>query len=293
MGHKFVQAHWYKVANRGPDDIDLIVIHAMQAAEKGSTAENVANYFKAGCPDANGKKRPASAHLCIDNNSIIQCVRYKDVAFGAPKVNHNGIHIEHAGFSEQTRSQWLDEYGQDMLRLSANEAAHLAKTYHIPAVWLTAPELRRRSRGFVTHAVCSEAFTPGGHWDPGDGFPFKYYMDLVKEQLGLLDKHAITIFVGADKLDLPASLAFVRSGASYGWVRPIADKLGLQIRPHEKDKTVVVSNGTKEILLAAEFVTVDNKTRAVVELAPLSRLGIIVAWDSQGNAVHLMRENNA
>jgi hypothetical protein len=84
-------------------NVRLIVIHSMEAPEKGETAENVARFFQ-------NPEKPASAHLCIDNNSIVQCVFDNDVAFAAPGANHDGIQLELAGFARQTRQDWMDPY---------------------------------------------------------------------------------------------------------------------------------------------------------------------------------------
>src|SRR5207248_2455007 len=82
----------------GRRDVRVIVLHAMEAPEKGDTARSVGNYF------ASGKAR-ASAHIGVDSNEIIQYVYDNNVAWAAPGVNHDGIHIEHAGYSAQTESQ--------------------------------------------------------------------------------------------------------------------------------------------------------------------------------------------
>ena len=75
----------------GPHPIDLLVIHTMEAPEKPDTAENVAKWF------AGSTAPQASAHYCIDADSIVQCVQDRDVAWHAPGANHNGLGFEHAG----------------------------------------------------------------------------------------------------------------------------------------------------------------------------------------------------
>ena len=178
----FVQAKWYihPTKNRHPQ---LIVIHSMEAPEKGVTAENVAKYFQT-------TKRPASTQYCVDNNSIVQCVQCSDICAGAPNANQKGIHIEHAGYARQTREQWLDEYSLDMLRLSAMLCrVILIPKFHIEARWLTVQEVARHKKdpkitGFCTHADVTAAFKQkGGHTDPGVNFPKDIYMRLVKGEI--------------------------------------------------------------------------------------------------------------
>lgn len=181
----FKQAMFYTEVSNPPRPIQLIVLHSMEAPEKGETAESVADYFARGCPDEKGKKRPASAHYCVDSNSIIQCVQCKDVAYGAPNSNRNGIHIEMAGYARQTEAQWLDEYGKLMLaNVAALCAEILMPKFSIPLTFRWAAQLKALkttpSRGFTTHAEVSKAFSPGGHTDPGANFPTDYLFNLIK-----------------------------------------------------------------------------------------------------------------
>ena len=169
----FVQAKWFG-ANRDTNKIRLIVIHDMEAPEKGNTAENVANYFKNG---AEGRK--ASAHYNVDNNSIVQSVRDDVVAYHAPGANSDGIGIEHAGYMEQTANDWLDEYSSQMLDLSARLAADLCIKYNIPAVHLTNAQLKAGNRGFVGHDQVSDVYKKSDHGDPGKNFPWDKYIEMV------------------------------------------------------------------------------------------------------------------
>lgn len=171
---QFKQARNYKpVAVRS---LDLIVLHSMEAPEKGDTAENVASWFA-------GKSAPmASAHYCIDNDTIVQCVRDNDVAYAAPGANHNGIQIEHAGYARQSTRDWQDPYSTEMLQRSAALVAAKCKAYGIPAEYRNAAALKAGLRGITTHYECTKAFT-GNHTDPGVGFPIGRFINSVQEQL--------------------------------------------------------------------------------------------------------------
>jgi hypothetical protein len=178
----FKQAKWFTEVSHPPRKIQLIVLHSMESPEKGTTAESVANYFANGADN-----RPASAHYCIDSNSIVQCVQCKDVAYGAPNANRNGIHLELAGYAKQTREEWLDDYGKLMLANAAALCAEiLMPKFDILPVFIAGNALNMlRSRnssltGITTHAEVTKAFNPGGHWDPGPGFPTDYFMNLIK-----------------------------------------------------------------------------------------------------------------
>lgn len=159
--------------------IDLLVIHDMEAPEKMDTAEAVANYFA----------RPstqASAHYNIDANSIVQCVRDRDVAWAAPGANHDGIQFEHAGYARQTTDEWLDAYSRQMLfQQSAPLFAKKCKEHRIPPVFLRAPDLVSQKRGITTHWQVTLAFSRGqGHTDPGGNFPIQRFMVEVQKAYG-------------------------------------------------------------------------------------------------------------
>lgn len=175
MAYPFVESP--HINRTGGRQIDLIVIHTMEMDEKGETAENCAQWFRN--PGAK-----VSAHYCIDNNSIVQCVRDQDVAWAAPGANSDGIQIEHAGRAKQTGRDWSDAYSTAMLERSAALVAELCTKYKIPVAWLYAADLKAGKRGITTHDAVSKAFKRGSHWDPGTGFPFERYLGLIRAKLG-------------------------------------------------------------------------------------------------------------
>jgi N-acetyl-anhydromuramyl-L-alanine amidase AmpD len=148
----------------------------MEAPEEPGTAEAVARWFQV-------TDREVSAHYCIDDDSVVQCVREEDVAWGAPGANENGIHLEHAGFARQAAADWDDAYSLAVLERSAQLTAELCGRYRIPVVWLRAADLRRRRRGITGHHDVSRAFGRSDHTDPGRGFPVEPYLARVRAHL--------------------------------------------------------------------------------------------------------------
>ena len=172
----FVKARHFR-AGAPPRAVRVIVIHSMEAPEKGDTAENVARFFAT-------TEREASAHLCIDSDSTVRCVRDDDVAFAAPGANADGVHLELAGFARQTESEWLDAFGVLMLERAAVTTADYCSKYGIPARRLSNAELAdKANRGIVSHAQVSEVFKKSDHTDPGEGFPWAFFLDRVSRQL--------------------------------------------------------------------------------------------------------------
>jgi N-acetyl-anhydromuramyl-L-alanine amidase AmpD len=174
---RFIQAKNYQWCKPGRT-VKLVVIHTMEAPEKPGTAGGVASWFA-------GPTAPmASAHICVDNAEIVECVKPDHIAFGAPGANKVGYHIEHAGFAKQSSADWQDAYSQSMLRLSAGWAADIAKRYDIPVVHLMPDQIKAGASGFCGHVDVTHAFgTPGGHVDPGGAFPWDQYLALVADAM--------------------------------------------------------------------------------------------------------------
>lgn len=187
---KFVQAkHGYFDGRNKPR---LIVIHDMEYPERPTGAEWCADFFAG----ANGMTAPkASAHFCVDNDSIVQCVKEDDGAWHTPgalpskggvEINRSSIGIEHAGYAKQTAAEWRDDYSTAMLEMSAGLVAELCVRHRIPAIRLTPEDLLAGKSGICGHADCTKATGVGTHWDPGPNFPWDWYMERVTDRAGAL-----------------------------------------------------------------------------------------------------------
>lgn len=165
----YTPAHYYKGREK---QLRLIVIHTMEAAESPKTAENIAEYFASGAV-------VASAHACVDQDSVVVCLPPSDTAFAAPGANADGYQIEHAGYASQDGAGWADAESQSMLKLSAAHARSIALAAGIPLRHLTDAELAAGYAGFVGHDQVSRVYKRSDHWDPGPQFPWSQYMGLV------------------------------------------------------------------------------------------------------------------
>lgn len=176
----YVEArHWQRDA--GPQLKSLIVLHCMEYPETATTAEWCADFF-AGRRGMTAPK--ASAHYCVDADSIVCCVPRDRIAWHAPGANRHGIGVEHGGFARQTRMQWLDDYSLSMLHLSARLVAWLCSAHKIPPRFVAAEQLRRGAPGITTHAEVTRAWPERGtHWDPGPHFPINDYVAWVDEAM--------------------------------------------------------------------------------------------------------------
>lgn len=152
-----------------------IVLHTMETDEHGSIAENIgAGWFT-------NPAALASAHYCVDNDSIVQGVNEGDYAWASgPIGNVGGIQIEMAGRASQTRAQWLDDYSRAMLERTAALVADICTRQGIPVRVLTDEQVARGEAGITTHAALARVFRETNHTDPGPDFPWDWFMERVR-----------------------------------------------------------------------------------------------------------------
>jgi N-acetyl-anhydromuramyl-L-alanine amidase AmpD len=168
---KYVQAaNWTHLA--APPRKKWIVIHAMEYPEKPDSAEWCARYFAG----LEGPAPRASAHACIDSDSIVQCVPWEQIAWHAPGANSLGIGLEHAGYARQAIADWQDAYSRNMLELSAWLCAQLCRKFSIPPRFVDAVALKLGTPGITTHAQVTRAWRKSTHTDPGHAFPMGDYL---------------------------------------------------------------------------------------------------------------------
>lgn len=171
----FIEAKWYQkweAPTRRP--VRVVVIHDMEFVEKADSAEVIAHDFATRKADNKG-----SAHINVDNNSIVQCVRDNDIAFAAPGCNADGIQIELAGYMKQSPAEWLDTYGIALLALGADATAQYLLKYNLPPIHLSNAQLLAGQKGIVGHAQVSQVYKKSTHQDPGPNFPWTYFMNHV------------------------------------------------------------------------------------------------------------------
>ena len=158
--------------------VRAVIIHTAQCQETASAAEGVANWFM----DPRAK---VSAHYCADNDSVVQCVLERNVAWHASQANPWAIGIELAGKAEQTATQWADAYSLAVLDNAAQLVADICLRHDIPIVWLTPEQLKAGRAGIAGHVDVTAAFNGGkGHWDPGPSFPRDVFLELVAKYTG-------------------------------------------------------------------------------------------------------------
>lgn len=167
---EFVPARHFK-AMKERRAVRVIVIHVMESPEGPLTAERVAQYFAT-------TERPASAHVCVDGDSIIQCVKDNDVAYAAPGCNHDGLQIEVSGYANQGVKGWLDRHSIAALALAADVVAQYSLKYRLPILHLGDKALAGGSEGIVGHDQVSRVYKKSTHTDPGPSFPWERFLSM-------------------------------------------------------------------------------------------------------------------
>lgn len=154
--------------------IRAICIH-VTVNTPGTPAENVANYQI--------QSESGSYHELVDTGANVLIENTDDwLSWSAgPKGNWCALHRSYVMRGTESQAEWR-KYDA-MLRAGAQRDAQWAKKYNIPVVKLTPAELRAGKRGFCGHHDVSLAWGESDHVDPGAGFPWDYYLQLVREYM--------------------------------------------------------------------------------------------------------------
>lgn len=158
---------------RRSSDIRYVILHSTDGPQD---ARGIAEYFR--IPGT------ASTQLVVDNTSCYRMLADLKVAWGATGGNEHGLHIEQCGYSWWSRWRWLLRL--NTIKRAAWHTAKWCRDYNLPVVWLSPGDLKAGKRGITSHNNISRAFDPGGHSDPGSGYPldkFLYWTHRYREQM--------------------------------------------------------------------------------------------------------------
>ena len=144
----------YTNASRSGGDVDTVVIHTIQGSYSGAIS-----WF-------HNCSAQVSAHYVVSTTgSITQVVDEADIGWHVSCWNGFTIGIEHEGYAEEPELWYTDA----MYVASAALVADIIADWGIPA----------DRDHIIEHAEVASSCNTNGHWDPGPGWDWDYYMDLI------------------------------------------------------------------------------------------------------------------
>lgn len=157
-----------------------IVMHTPETLEDynppDDAAENVARYFSV-------VARAASAHVCIDSDSIVECLPDDATAFHAAGVNSSTLGIE-AGYKAVSWDDMPDHILYRVLNNIAEWTLPRVIKYRIPMVVIKSQDVwEGGARGFLEHRLTENWYgTPGRRSDPGN-FPWATFFEIMEAMM--------------------------------------------------------------------------------------------------------------
>lgn len=153
-------------SSRGGRTVRLIAIHT---AEGALTAQALGNYFAQ-------PSSQVSAHVGIDDSTLIQYVDYANATWTMLDANPIADQAELCGFAAWTRDTWFQHRG--MLDQAAAWIRARCLARGVPIVKLTPSQVGAGQAGVCGHWDWTLGTGQGTHTDPGSAFPWDYVMNL-------------------------------------------------------------------------------------------------------------------
>lgn len=175
MANRFVQAPSVGGPYRRGQPT-LAVVHSMECPAIPGIAYKLATGFIQGSE--------VSPHHMTDPIETIDMVRPGIIGWHAGNANPFGVALEVTGYARWTFKEWTTGDAFKALRLDAKQGALVAKRYGIPMRWLSLNQILAGESGFCTHADIAVTLRGTNHWDPGKGYPFAIFMQMVQQWAG-------------------------------------------------------------------------------------------------------------
>jgi hypothetical protein len=142
---------------RGGAHVRLLVVHTTENDANVTSAADVAVYFSRSSSEV-------SAHVVIDDNTMIQCVDYANACWAVSDYNLVSESAEMVGRAAYGPSDWQRHAGT--IARAAQWLRDRSAARGIPLVYLSAADVAAGRSGWTSHLNLGQI--GGGHHDPGD-----------------------------------------------------------------------------------------------------------------------------
>lgn len=125
----------------------------------------------------------ASSHAGCDN---VKTVTYIDPQYSSWTLlngNSRSVNMEICGWARWTRDEWLGPQRGRLIQ-AANWARQMCERFGIPKKYIGSAGVARGEAGIIGHVDYTNGAKDGNHWDPGPGFPWDVFIDLVNQSSG-------------------------------------------------------------------------------------------------------------
>lgn len=183
--------------------IRIIGVHTNEGPETPRTSgEGLRDYLY------NNGDRGGGYQAATDDDDVTNVQPDNVVCWANGAVNNESIDICIIGYAAQVPQEWDDAFDRGALRNAAMWVATKCLLYQIPPVRLTPQQLRNpASKGICGHGDLTAAGYLGtnGHTDPGAGFPWARFLQMVRK------------FMGIEPLDTPTEEVEMLIQHAPGW----------------------------------------------------------------------------
>jgi hypothetical protein len=125
----------------------------------------------------------ASSHAGCDNAKTVTYVDPVYASWTLLNGNSRSVNMEICGWARWTRDEWLGPQRGRLVQ-AANWARQMCDRFGIPKRHIGATGVARGEAGIIGHVDYTNGAKDGTHWDPGPGFPWDVFINLVNGSSG-------------------------------------------------------------------------------------------------------------
>lgn len=125
----------------------------------------------------------ASSHAGCDNLKTRTYVNPDYASWTLLNGNSRSVNMEICGWARWSRDEWLGPQRGRLIQ-AANWARQMCDRFGIPKRHIGAQGVARGEAGIIGHVDYTNGARDGSHWDPGPGFPWDVFIDMVNGGAG-------------------------------------------------------------------------------------------------------------